>query len=80
MPYLTPEEQRYRRAKHRANRAKYRPSPVWRDMVRAEKALARGFRYTMEVPELYARWQDWKTAERLVWRQGTTSPLDNPGP
>lgn len=69
MPYLTAEEQRYRRAKQRANYEKYRPSPAWAEMVRHEKALARGFRCGMELAELYARWMDWKTAERLHWLQ-----------
>ena len=67
LAYLTPEEQRYRRMKHRANYAKRRPSPLWQAAVRAEKALARGFLRRMEVAELYHRWQEWKTAERLLW-------------
>ena len=69
MPYLTAEERRYRRAKKRAHYEKHRPSPAWAEMVRHEKALARGFRCGMELAELYARWMDWKTAERLHWLQ-----------
>ena len=67
--YLTPEERRIRRLKWRIDNAKYRPSPAWRDAVRAEKALARGFRLHMEVSELYDRWAEWKTLQRLHWLQ-----------
>lgn len=64
------------RARHRAQRQReqmVRSLPVsreWRAVGRAELLLHSAFLNGLPVEETYRRWQDLKTAERLLWLKG----------
>ena len=47
-----------------------RTSREWRAAMRAYQRLESGFRHEVTLANLYGRWQDWKTAERLLWLKG----------
>lgn len=63
---LRAARRRERELQNALARLEGKSNPDYRDMVKAERALARGFRCGMDVDELYQRWATWKTAERLL--------------
>ena len=54
----------------RALRGAPSTSREWRAARRAELLLASAFRHWQPVEALYRRWQEWKTAERLLYLKG----------
>lgn len=78
MPYrrvadLAPDERELRRKYKRIMNLLQRErgarwtSKEWRDARRAERVLSSAFLHHQPVEELYRRWQDWQTAERLLY-------------
>ena len=51
----------------RLARVESRTSKEWRAAVKAKQRLESGFRHEVSLHRLYERWQDWQTAERLLY-------------